>query len=253
MFLFNLLIIVYDWLILCFTIIISVPEQQFAIKLFYNGKMEENPKNYVGGSVAYVDYCDSDEMSHLEINAMLVSLGAIGGYYKLWYKLPGTSVDVGLFDLDTDDDLLVMCDLINPKKILVEVYVNLTPAFNVKRATYQEEIHMMDPFPYSTQQEIDMETDLRNVNGLYENFSDPYDSKDDHQNRVVDDESDESFHCDGSNQDSSDDDLLFDKNVDKTELEEDHNENEDADLDENDDQGNKILLRLTYKFDLTCI
>ncbi|KAL1814735.1 hypothetical protein ACET3Z_017309 [Daucus carota] len=137
----------------------SVPEQQFTIKLFYNEKMEENPKNYVDGSVAYVDFCDSDEMSLLEINAMLVSLGAIGGLYKLWYKLPGTTMDVGLFDLDTDDELLVMYDLINPEKRVIQVYVNITPPLNVERATYQEVIHMEDPFPFPTQQEIKMEAD----------------------------------------------------------------------------------------------
>lgn len=160
---------------------------------------------------------------------MLVSLGAMGGLYKLWYKLPGTTMDAGLFDLDTDDELLLMCDLIHPEKRVVEVYVNITPALNVERATYQEEIHMDDPFPIPTQQEIEMEADLRNAEGLYEDFSDPYDSEDDHPNGAVEDETDESFHCDGSNQDTSDDDLLFDKNVDKTVHEEDDKEAEDAD------------------------
>lgn len=57
-----------------------VPDDElFTIKLFYDGEMEGNCKNYTGGLVAYVDFCDSDQISLLEINSMLKECGARGG------------------------------------------------------------------------------------------------------------------------------------------------------------------------------
>ncbi|KAL8109206.1 hypothetical protein AgCh_025338 [Apium graveolens] len=39
------------------------------------GQFELNPRNYVGGQIRYVDNCDVDEMSFLEIGNMLTECG----------------------------------------------------------------------------------------------------------------------------------------------------------------------------------
>ena len=97
---------------------------------------------------------------------------------------------------------------------------------------------MENPFPDPTQQDREIEEEIRNVEGLYEDFSDPYDSDEDYvQGDEATDDDDVSFRSDGSNKDESDDDLLFDVNVDKTVNEDDYLDEEDkkADLDENEE------------------
>lgn len=93
----------------------------FSIKLFHGGIMNENPRNYVGGSVDYVDFCNVDQMSMLEIYGMLNEVGYKGGYFNIWYKAPGTTMDRGLFELQSDDELLLMCAMM-PKAKYVEIY-----------------------------------------------------------------------------------------------------------------------------------
>ena len=70
----------------------------FTIKLFYGGVFRENPKRYVGGTFSYVDCCDVDKVSILEITAMLRECGVFG-YSQLYYKLPLTDFERGLYDL----------------------------------------------------------------------------------------------------------------------------------------------------------
>ncbi|KAL1802690.1 hypothetical protein ACET3Z_031337 [Daucus carota] len=52
------------------------PEEQFTIKLYLDGKFEENPKSYRGGSVHYIDFCEGDQTSLLELYSMIVSCGS---------------------------------------------------------------------------------------------------------------------------------------------------------------------------------
>ena len=203
-------------------------DELFTIKMHCNGEMQEDPKKYIGGFVVYVDFCDSDAISLLEINSMLVECGARGGYYKLWYKLPGTLMENDLFELETDEELMLMCTLITNKerpKInrYVELFVSrICAPLNVELdgdwAPNQEEIHMGNPFPDSTQQEIDLEQELRDFEGLDKDFSDPADSEDYELNGS--DSDDETWHSDASNKDDTDDDLIFEKNIDKTVFEE---------------------------------
>ena len=54
----------------------SPPEEQFTIKLYLDGKFEENPKSYRGGSVHYIDFCEGDQTSLLELYSMIVSCGS---------------------------------------------------------------------------------------------------------------------------------------------------------------------------------
>lgn len=104
-----------------------------------------------------------------------------------------------------------------------------------ERSHSQEEIHMENPFIESIKQERDDWEQLRNLEGLYNDFSEP----DDSQEKEPEDNDDESFHSDISNKDDEDDDLLFENNVDKTANEDDNDEREeyaDADRDDADDE-----------------
>lgn len=58
----------------------------------------------------------------------------------------------------------------------------------------------------------DAEHDLRDLEGLYKDFSDP-DSGENFELREKE-SGDPTFHFDGSNRDESDDDMIFDKNID---------------------------------------
>ena len=68
-------------------------------------------------------------------------------------------------------------------------------------------------FLFSTQCEIETEEQVREFEGLDKSFSDP-DSDEDFVLKSQD-SSDDIFRCDSSDQDNSDDDLLFDTNVDQ--------------------------------------
>lgn len=76
-----------------------------------------------------------------------------------------------------------------------------------------EENKYDDMFFNSTQDEIRIEEEFRDAFGLDKDFSDYVDS-DEGDYEWESDESDESFHSDHSNKDESDDDLLFDDNID---------------------------------------
>ena len=60
----------------------------------------------------------------------------------MWYHLPDTTLDVGLFELESDVDILKMCQMINPKFGYVTIYVIRMPAIAreydiiIRRNTY---------------------------------------------------------------------------------------------------------------------
>ncbi|KAL8119681.1 hypothetical protein AgCh_016971 [Apium graveolens] len=122
-------------------------------------------------------------------------------------------MDKGLFELDSDDELMVMCYLI-PKSRSVEVYVVGTPpnAMVDDRVIIHEEIRMENPFPKLPQCEMETEKELRKMEGVYRAFLDP----DDSEEEQPPESHEESFYSDESNKDQDDDDLLFDMNIDKT-------------------------------------
>lgn len=57
---------------------------------------------------------------------MLVDCGSKGEYYKLGYRLPGTTMKTNFFELKINDDFMLMCTLINPKNKYVEMCVSKT-------------------------------------------------------------------------------------------------------------------------------
>lgn len=75
----------------------------FTIKIHGGGHFDEGSCAYVGGGFRYVDNCDIDEMSILELD-----------------KLPHIE---GVFTMiDKDGDVLTMCSKLDSKR-LVHVYV----------------------------------------------------------------------------------------------------------------------------------
>ena len=48
------------------------------------------------------------------------------GHAQFWYKLPKTTMDKGLFKIDSDNELMLMCTLM-PAERYVDVYVVNSP------------------------------------------------------------------------------------------------------------------------------
>ncbi|KAK1396403.1 hypothetical protein POM88_006266 [Heracleum sosnowskyi] len=90
----------------------------FSIKIHGGGEFNASSGGYVGGTYRYVDNCDVDEMSFLEVATMLEEAFGHLGYCEFSYKLP--NVD-GLNSIRTDNDVLVMCTKLDLSR-LVYVY-----------------------------------------------------------------------------------------------------------------------------------
>lgn len=65
----------------------------FSIKLLHGGHFEENLKQYSGGQFHYIDICDMDNMSIIELISMLKECGEIWAY-TFNYKWPKEERDV---------------------------------------------------------------------------------------------------------------------------------------------------------------
>lgn len=190
----------------------------FSIKLFHGGVWTENPKRYNSGFVEYFDFCNVDEMSLLELFEMVKECGGFG-CNELWYKDPGTDIEKGLFKLETDTDVMIMCSPL-PKCKFVEIYstcITLLSQENTQANSQQNT-------EQNTQDLRNVEVDLvddQPVNGGKSDFE-----QSTHTNHTEDydmvygsdsgSDSDDTFYSDHSNLDESDDDLIFDVNVDKT-------------------------------------
>ncbi|KAL1809935.1 hypothetical protein ACET3Z_026925 [Daucus carota] len=100
----------------------------FTIKLFYGGGFREHPKRYVGGGFTYVDFCDVDKISILEITAMLRDCGVFG-YSELYYKLPRSDFEKGLNDLSSDAKIVEMAEFVGfmPPKLVYIYSVTQNP------------------------------------------------------------------------------------------------------------------------------
>ena len=95
---------------------------KFTLKIHFDGKFERNPTAYVGGSIKYVDMCDVDEMSYLEIGNMYTECGGTGYVSEVNYKLPDADFDSGLFPLSSDENVLQMCNSLPANRVMY-VYV----------------------------------------------------------------------------------------------------------------------------------
>ncbi|KAK1377552.1 hypothetical protein POM88_024296 [Heracleum sosnowskyi] len=177
----------------------------FTIKIHGGGELNASSGGYVGGTYRYVDNCDVDEMSFLEVATMLEEAFGHLGYCEFSYKLP--NVD-GLNSIRTDNDVLVMCTKLDLSR-LVYVYA---VTVNVE---YTQE------FQPSQQASLEY-LDIPNVDGLddeeidvmlLENLAQQYDRVEEVENdavvndqaEVISDVEEGSFHDDSSNVDSTDD------------------------------------------------
>lgn len=62
---------------------------KFTLKFHHGDEFTVDPKTYIGGSVRYVDMCDVDVLSYLEICNMLNDLGE-HGLVSVSYKVPNS-------------------------------------------------------------------------------------------------------------------------------------------------------------------
>lgn len=74
--------------------------------------MQSNPKQYVNGTVDYIDNCNGDEMSLIELGSMMKDVDDFGGFHSYWYRLPNTNMERGCFELENDEDVILMCELL---------------------------------------------------------------------------------------------------------------------------------------------
>ena len=90
----------------------------FTIKLHFGGNFEANPKSYVGGNCQYVDKCDADEMSLLELYSMLIDAGVDASFADLYYKVPKASMEDGIFSITSDSQVVEMCTHLDSTRLL---------------------------------------------------------------------------------------------------------------------------------------
>lgn len=55
-------------------------DELLTIKMLYNCEMKKKTKRYTGGCLAYVNFCDSEVSSLIEINSMITEYRSKGGY-----------------------------------------------------------------------------------------------------------------------------------------------------------------------------
>lgn len=216
---------------------------------------------------------------------MVKECGDAGGIITIWYKLPGTNMERGLFDLVNDDEVMTMCNLM-PSCKYFELYVVVTPPLSQETAKGDSTIGEGDPhltgieienmeayedpavqipvelnhgnesqaesrsrrkgsvlsfdfeWPDSTQCEMEMEEEIRAEEGVYKDFSDFEDEEEGEVHKNDDSSSVSSFYSDESNKDESDDDLVFERNVDEDVediLDEDSGEDRQVNLDDDCD------------------
>lgn len=98
-----------------FGCLIILDDELFPIKMFYDGEMVNNPKRYTSDLLVYLELCHSNALSLLEIKSMHIEFRSKCGFYELWFKIPETTMEKGLFELESDGDLMLMCALLNNK------------------------------------------------------------------------------------------------------------------------------------------
>ncbi|KAL8088380.1 hypothetical protein AgCh_038236 [Apium graveolens] len=69
---------------------------------------------------------DVDTMSIIEIVSILNECGDIGGH-TLFYKLPKTNMEKGLWSLETDADVLEMCEMMPADRVIYVYAMTLKP------------------------------------------------------------------------------------------------------------------------------
>ena len=173
----------------------------FTVKLHGGGEFSPGSGAYIGGSYRYVDNCDVDEMSMLELGSMLEECFGVQGFCDLFYQIPHVT-DCCL--ISKDEDVLSMCAKLDSSR-MAYVY-----AVRAKLGETQE---------YNPSQQLNLEfLEIPNIDGLddeeieellLENLAQPYDREPEIvvEPEVVSEAEIGSFHDDSSNIDSADDEV----------------------------------------------
>ena len=160
--------------------------------------------------------CEGDTMSILELISMLKECKELG-IYTFFYKWPKTDMIRGLHNLDTDNDIVEMCELLPPSKVIYVYAITTSPITVVDGdgVPTQE----FAPSQNENMEYVDHIEDMMQDNGgdVEDNVMGHFESEgesDEDYNPVDDREvlSDCSFYSDGSNMDSTDDEVCNHKN-----------------------------------------
>lgn len=95
----------------------------FTLKLYYEGQwwIERVYRHFKGGKWRYVDYCDKDRISVLDISEMLEELKLFEVSILYCYLEPTGDFKTGLRLVTCDNDILSMCSWV-PRLKVIEFY-----------------------------------------------------------------------------------------------------------------------------------
>ncbi|CAK9133669.1 unnamed protein product [Ilex paraguariensis] len=93
----------------------------FSMKVHYNGQFTESPnKAYVGGKINYIDDCDCELMSLIEMDDITNTL-SYAPYIGFYYKFSGLDLDKGLVHMSSDEHVLDMSHHLHKNRV-AQVY-----------------------------------------------------------------------------------------------------------------------------------
>lgn len=189
--------------------LVSGNRDLFTIKLHFGGHFSSNPKAYIGGEIRYVDKCDGDELSLLEVFSMLTDCGVNVGMCELFYKLPNSIMDFGLFPLNSDIHVVEMCKVVEDSR-LIYVYCETGVETQASQFPYTECDYYVEPTP-NRESERKMLEDVFDLEGIPVDMYDIDQLLDkpiiDEIQVEISDHDNASFHEDSSNIDSTDEDV----------------------------------------------
>ena len=107
--------------------------------MHYGGQFKyTTEKVYVSGTVSYIDYCHSDEMSLIELELIGSELGCLQTPVYM-YKVNGFDLEVGLVEIKTYIDALNLNKFVDEHGI-VDMYMKLTSTEAIEVETNIEEV-----------------------------------------------------------------------------------------------------------------
>lgn len=184
----------------------------FTIKLHGGGHFDAASGSYVGGGFRYVDKCDGDEISILELENMLEEAFGCVGYTEISYKLP--NVEGPSTKLEKDTDVLDMCSKLGLNRLVymyaVTLHLEQTPQTEEFRHSqmHYDFFDAMNPFE---RQEIEIFLLMDDItiarDAEVANEIEDENKEKEVETQVVSDVEVGSFHDDSSNVDSEDDEV----------------------------------------------
>ncbi|GAA0155478.1 hypothetical protein LIER_13194 [Lithospermum erythrorhizon] len=91
--------------------------ENYTIPMFHCGRFNNNFKKYEGGTITYIDHCNSDEMSLVELGNMTKEIGIIEYFRYFHYVSSGE-----LKQLVCDNDAYVIGNYVDSGRI-IDVFV----------------------------------------------------------------------------------------------------------------------------------